>query len=196
MSLYYSLISQLNFYIDSDLGRINPYFLRFTTNWIVAMRYLWALRNTVIISFVLFFLCRFLSSLPVLLSPSEFLINLVYIVIITFAHFLNSSEKYLILFVSVFLLHAKSVRHNFLINLVYISLYYITTTVGNEFCCFRDFNIVISNRYTSLLCHLLLLLRWIDFTVLKLNKANLLHKYVTILPTKWILHISVNFSDP
>ena len=88
------------------------------------MRYLWALRNTVIISFVLFFLCRFLSSLPVLLNPSEFLINLVYIVIITFAHFLNSSEKYLILFVSVFLLHAKSVRDNFLINLVYISLYY------------------------------------------------------------------------
>lgn len=124
MSLYYSLISQLNFYIDSDLGRINPYFLRFTTNWIVAMRYLWALRNTVIISFVLFFLCCFLSSLPVLLNPSEFLINLVYIVIITFAHFLNSSEKYLILFVSVFLLHAKSVRRNFLINLVYISLYY------------------------------------------------------------------------
>lgn len=124
MSLYYSLISQLNFYIDSDLGRINPYFLRFTTNWIVAMRYLWALRNTVIISFVLFFLCRFLSSLPVLLNLSEFLINLVYIVIITFAHFLNSSEKYLILFVSVFLLHAKSVRCNFLINLVYISLYY------------------------------------------------------------------------
>lgn len=89
MSLYHSLISQLNFFYWFWSWADNPYFLRFTTNWIVELKYLWALRNTVIISFVLFFLFHFLTSRLTTISNK----SVIYIVIMSFVCTLSDLPK-------------------------------------------------------------------------------------------------------